>query len=374
MTEPTIDFSAAETISENIINGFIDKDLVDRDTQKAVDLLIEKHGKKLFSLIIYKITNLEYQPAKAKELWDGIVSHRYHLNKLLRRDTGVYVAAMDYLINISNKYIKKPIIIEDSYLQSMRKNSLVDTSTGLYNISYYRKRIKEETAKAKRQNSPLSLLLIDIDDFRKITEYAGREEADEILDEIIKVIKVSIRSSDIFIRSEMGEFIIVLPSTPNRDTLLVGEKLREKIENLNLKKKVTISGGVATYIPDSNKKETMDILDIAKSALYQAKYEGKNRICNYETERRRYKRIPIKEDLKISINVVAPAVLQKKIKNLKDISKSGIALYVEDIQMNKLDSIEGFIRKDENLIKFNGQVVWSNQIAENVYEVGVKFL
>lgn len=373
MTESSIDFSAAENITENVINGFIDKDLVDRDTQKAVDGLIEKHGKRLFSLIVYKLTNLEYQPAKAKELWDGIVSHRFHLNKLLRRDMGVYVAAMDYLINISNKFIKKPVIIDESYLLSIKKNILVDSHTGLYNISYFRKRIKEETAKARRHNTPLSMLIVDIDDFRKINEYMGKEDAEGILNEIITNIKLSIRTGDIFIRSDQGEFIIILPHTPNKEALLVGEKLREKIESLQLKKKVTISGGVATFSPDA-KKENIELLDTAKSALYQAKYEGKNRICNYEAERRKFKRIPIKEDLKISINVVSPALLQPKIKNLKDISKSGISLYVEDIQLNKMDSIEGFIQKDNNLIKFNGQVVWSSKMNDNTYEVGIRFL
>lgn len=373
MMDTTLNFAAADIINDNIIKGFIDKDLVDKETQKTIDNLIEKHGKKLFSLIIYKLTNLEIQPAKAKEVWDGIMSHRYHLNKMLRRDVGIYVAAIDYLINISNSLIKKPTIIEENYLQSIKKNVMIDSVTGLYNTSYYNKRIKEEFSEAARHNTPLSLLMINIDDFRKIDEYLGLDEAHIILKEVANVLKNTVRMTDIIIHAEAGEFIIILPRASKKDTLIVGEKIRKRIEDLNLKKKITISGGVATYPMDTS-KDTITLLDIAKSALYQAKYEGKNRICSYTQERRKFKRIPITEELKISLNVISPAVLQQKIKNLKNISKSGVAFFVEDIPLNPADFVEGFIKKDSNTIKFVGQVIWVSKVGDHLSEVGIRFL
>lgn len=372
MKKSTFDFNQADQLDNEIIEGFVDKSYVNKDIQKKIDYLIEKHSKNIFPLIIYKLTGLKLSAVEAKELWQGIITHRYHLKKVLRRDPGIYVSTLDYLSNISSLHLKSPVIVDEQYFNNLKKNILIDDITGLYNSNFYNKRIKEETAESKRYKSPVSILVIDIDDFRKINEYMGLDEGNTVLNDVSNILKANLRSSDIPIRYQGGKFIIILPHTKKRDALVVGEKLRKQIQTLKTKKNITISGGVATFMVDT-KKDAIELFNIANSALYRAKYEGKNRICDYPQERRKFRRIPITDKLNIHIKVINPTILQKKIKKIKDISKGGIAFYIEDVHLNKTDYVEGTIYQSNNEIKFLGQVMWCSPIEENINEVGIKF-
>ena len=100
MTNKTLDFKKADELNHDIIEGFIDKSYVSKESQKKINVLIETYSKNIFPLIMYKLTGLKLSVSEAKELWEGIVDHRYHLKKILRRDAGIYVASLDYLINI----------------------------------------------------------------------------------------------------------------------------------------------------------------------------------------------------------------------------------------------------------------------------------
>ncbi len=373
MVGNTLDFEKANEIDNNIIDGFVDKSYVNKDTQKKIDYLIDKYSKNIFSMILYKLTGLKLPPTEAKDIWGSIVSHKHHLKKILRRDAGIYVSALDYLLNITTGLLKSPVITNEKYFNNLKKNILIDETTGLYNFNYSQKKINEEISEAKRYKSPLSILIIDIDDFRKINEYMGLDEANNILIDVANCLKSSIRSNDIAVRYEGGKFAIILSHTGKKNALIVGEKLRKKIENLKSAKQITISGGVSTFLIDTKKNAT-ELFNIANSALYRAKYEGKNRICDYPQERRKFKRIPITDKLKIKIQVINPPLLQKKIKKIKNISKGGIAFYIENIQLKEADYVEGTILQGNSNIKFIGQVSWCSIIEDNLYEIGIKFL
>ncbi|MBN1897266.1 MAG: diguanylate cyclase [Spirochaetes bacterium] len=367
-----LDFNALDNYSYDIIPGFVDKDLVDNQTKKIVDDLIDRYRHQIFSLILYKLTHLKFQPAEAKKIWQGIISHMHRLNKFLRRNVGIHVATMDYLANIVSKHIKTPVIIDGNYLLDMAKKILIDDVTGLYNINFYEKKIKEEIAESVRNQNPLSLVVINLDSFQKIIENWGLDQANQILKETARVIEKSIRVSDVAIRYESGEFILLLPNTTKKDAFLVAEKIREKV-SVYTREKITVSGGVATFLIDT-KKDALELYMIAKSALYRAKYEGKNKVCNYPHERREFKRIPVTGQSKVYMHFIRPAGLNKKLNTIKDISKGGISFLLNDVPLNKLDSVEGFVKKDHHQIKFYGQVAWSEKVDENIYGIGVKFL
>ncbi|MBU1078464.1 MAG: GGDEF domain-containing protein, partial [Spirochaetes bacterium] len=350
MAKTSLDFNKAEELDNNIIEGFIDKSFVNKETQKKIDHLIDKYSKNIFSLIIYKVTGLKLTPSESKEIWSGIIAHKYHLKKSLRRDPGIYVSAVDFLVNMSSRHIKSPVVIDEKYFNNLKMNILVDDITGLYNANFFNKRIKEEISESKRYKSPLSLLVVDIDDFSKINEYMGVDEGNNILKDVGNCIQTSVRSSDVAIRYEGGKYTVILPHTGKKDALIVGEKLRIMVSNLKSSKKITISGGVATFLVDT-KKDAAELFNIANSALYRAKYEGKDRICDYPQEQRKFRRIPITEKLSIKIKIIKPALLQQKIKKIKNISKGGLAFYIEDIQLNKTDYIEGTITQTSSEIK-----------------------
>jgi len=365
-----------EEISNEIIKGFIDESLVSENIRKRIKHLKSEYNNQVYSLILYYLTYIKFPPQLAEHIWKEIVSHLFRLTKLLKRDVGIEIAMLDYFFNIKRQYIYDPLVIDKRIFENIRKRILVDELTGLYNYRYYKMRIKEEVAKSKRKKESFSLVIFDIDDFKIYNDCYGHLEGDKVLKAIAETFKDNLRTSDVVIRYGGEEFVVILPETIKKDALFVAEKLRKEVEGLKFKKKVTVSGGVATFYNDTFKDE-VELFKIADGALYRAKYEGKNRICSYPRDRRMYKRIPITESMNVKIKVVSPTDLTQIEKKVKDISRGGICLFIEgDTQdIVKGSYIEGEIFKEKAIItKFTGQIMWKNKIDEDLYELGIKFV
>jgi len=127
----------------------------------------------------------------------------------------------------------------------------------------------------EKLNSNYVLLLMDIDFFKSVNDEYGHDVGDEVLKEIAKIVKNSIRKEDIFCRFGGEEFVVILPSVNFEDAVLVAEKLRKKIEEYVFPKdlKITISIGVAPSL-----SEFKDTFKHADNKLYKAKKEGRNRV------------------------------------------------------------------------------------------------
>jgi len=170
--------------------------------------------------------------------------------------------------------------LENASLYNM---SIIDNLTKIYSRRYFEYRIEEELNRARRYHSYVSLLMIDIDNFKEFNDQFGHNTGDKILMKIGGVIKESIRASDIPARFGGEEFTIILPETDEKNALLQAERLRRKISEIKIEgvdKNVTVSIGIASF-PNHNITNVEDFIDKADKALYQAKIDGKNTSCVY---------------------------------------------------------------------------------------------
>ncbi len=151
-----------------------------------------------------------------------------------------------------------------------------DEKTGLYNSKFFDTMIDMEMEKAQRGNEKLSLFIIDIDFFKKINDKYGHIKADEMLARLAKVLKDTMRLSDIVSRFGGEEFFILLPETSLEKAKKLTSRLRSNIKNDKILKKygVTVSGGLTQYKPRDNKKKFMKRAD---DALYKAKHSGRDK-------------------------------------------------------------------------------------------------
>lgn len=151
-----------------------------------------------------------------------------------------------------------------------------DSLTGLWNYGYFQYKLDEELAKAQATQENLSVLMIDIDDFKKYNDSFGHIQGDQVLKEISGIIKDNCRKIDIVCRYGGEEFSLILPSNNKKEALLLAERIRKSVEKNNISgSKFTVSIGVASFPQDhARKKELIKKADIA---LYQAKNKGKNR-------------------------------------------------------------------------------------------------
>lgn len=179
----------------------------------------------------------------------------------------------------------------------IEKMAITDPLTGLYNYRYFYERLGAELARSQRYHHPLSIIMIDLDDFKKINDHCGHLCGDRVLREAAAAIRKNIRRYDdpvilkgaeLDIVSRYGgeEFIIIQPDTPLAGALVCAERLRRMLEtqvgsrsglprNEDSPQRVTGSFGVA----DFREGETLEsIIKRADTAMYQAKEQGKNRV------------------------------------------------------------------------------------------------
>jgi len=127
---------------------------------------------------------------------------------------------------------------------------------------------------------PLSLLMVDIDHFKRLNDNYGHENGNRVLRQLSTIIKSCIRDVDIFARYGGEEFAVILPQTPLADSHMIGERIRERVESTPFHidgaapVRVTVSVGLTSF--PENGRGPQQLVDIADQALYQAKGDGRN--------------------------------------------------------------------------------------------------
>ncbi len=182
------------------------------------------------------------------------------------------------------------LAIENSKLyESTLIQAKKDSLTSLWNHGYFQEKLQELLEEAKKKQFYLSLLMIDIDDFKKYNDTFGHLEGDKILKTLSHLLLIHSRKEDFIARYGGEEFCIILPSTDKFSAFQIAERLRKSIENFNFREKHTDSGwklttsiGLASFPQDAKNKE--ELILKADKALYRAKSEGKNKVCLYYEE------------------------------------------------------------------------------------------
>lgn len=169
--------------------------------------------------------------------------------------------------------------------ETLKHHSTRDELTGLYNRRYLEEAFGQLHARSVRHDQPYSILMIDIDHFKKLNDSLGHAAGDAALKEIGGVLS-TMRSEDIVCRFGGEELIIAMPETDANDASVVAERIRNKIERLKIDFQgvslppITVSIGIASFPKDGSDNKA--IRRNADLALYRAKHEGRNRTVKYE--------------------------------------------------------------------------------------------
>lgn len=161
--------------------------------------------------------------------------------------------------------------------------TIIDELTDTYNYRYFVQKLQEEKRRAIRYDLPLSIIMVDIDWFKKLNDSYGHEAGNTVISGLSQIIKDCIRDVDIFARYGGEEFAIILPQTARDEATRIGERIREEVEakifetTTSEKLKITVSVGVSSY-PENGKSQE-ELVSIADQALYRAKGEGRNLVC-----------------------------------------------------------------------------------------------
>ena len=232
----------------------------------------------LFDRIVKDISMLRDVAYKFKELdFSDIDKLSSALRKEKRRDELFYLKRAVLTMAQELEALITQLKSEKDKLEEL---AYTDPLTGLSNRRFFLEEMKRVLETAKRYKEPLSILMLDVDNFKRINDEYGHDVGDMILKQLAEVIRRSIRSSDIAARFGGEEFIVALPKTDEKGALMVAERIRQEFKKSKVKvdgKDVgtTVSIGVATldegYDLDRLIKE-------ADEALYEAKRTGKDKV------------------------------------------------------------------------------------------------
>jgi len=224
-----------------------------------------------------KSDELVLVPLRAKDKVNGIIAaDNFITKKPITKDD------LRMLIMLSNQ---AGLAIENSQLYEktvMRVH--MDSLTELWNHGYFQYLLQTELEKAKAMQAPLSLIMLDIDDFKIYNDTLGHQAGDKILKELAILLKNQSRKMDYVCRYGGEEFTIILPQTEKKEAFLIAERLRTDIgkhafshEEILPQKKFTASLGLATFPEDGYTPS--ELITASDKALYQAKHKGKNNTC-----------------------------------------------------------------------------------------------
>lgn len=160
----------------------------------------------------------------------------------------------------------------------------IDSLTGLYNRRAFTARLNEEGQRASRNGTPLSLIVIDIDDFKSYNDSYGHPEGDILLQQLANLMQNNLRTSDIAARTGGEEFTVILPETSRGEATNVAEKLCRTVAGYPwILRPITVSMGISTAtIGREVTGAVQRLISTADNALYHAKRHGKNRICHVD--------------------------------------------------------------------------------------------
>ena len=200
---------------------------------------------------------------------------------LVRSDDATRAWADNELLLLHTVADQLAVAVNQAHLfAQMQQQALTDGLTGCYNRRSFELQLERDLHLATRMRQPLSLIMLDLDNFKHINDQAGHDAGDVALCMLADNLRAELRAVDTPARFGGDEFVIILPQANTEGAVLVAERLRKRIEQTEVPKfgKVTASFGVATFPTHASSRDSLVVA--ADRALYNSKNAGRNRVSS----------------------------------------------------------------------------------------------
>ena len=195
-------------------------------------------------------------------------------------ESEILIAKINALVKL--KELQDELEKKNKLLENL---AITDGLTGVYNYRFFYQKLKEEFERAKRYETPLACIMMDLDFFKNINDKYGHMVGDTVLIELATKITENIRKNDVFARYGGEEFVLLLPHTSENGAYNEAERIRKAVENFHFSHvedgEVKISLGISNY-PADYINTPDDLLKCADTALYKAKKSGRNRTVVFD--------------------------------------------------------------------------------------------
>ncbi len=323
--------------------------------------------------LIYLATHLTLAVDEARHHWTKILEHRRAWQDRHGESVDLRLAIFSYFVRIVPR-LENPKVIELELFEKTLASTYRDELTGLYNFRYLEECLRRERDRSERYGAPLSLVMFDVDEFKRFNDAHGHQVGNQALAALGRVLSGCARDSDTPVRFGGEEFALVLPGTPKTGARLVAERLCRAVAEYRLasgdgagSRKLTLSAGVATFPGDGDDEQAL--LRCADLALYEAKRAGRNRVVLFGGGTRSFRR------LRTALRGTCRTLSQDAhLVTALRLSQGGMLLRSErEIPVGALVDVRLAIPGARE-ISVSGRVVASSGTDGSTYEVGVNII
>jgi diguanylate cyclase (GGDEF)-like protein len=293
--QPTAASEQDIELVETVHSLLLQNDLDAPRFAEMLDRLERRHGGGVYVELLFILSHLRFTPEEARRHWEAIQKHRATMRDRLATSVDLRVALVSYFLEI-NKKLTNPKVIELKIFEQTQASAYRDELTGLCNFRYFKDHLAREIHRSERFGLPVSLVMVDIDDFKHFNDTNGHEAGNQALAEVARLLIESLRKIDVAARYGGEEFAIILPSTSKTAAIKIAERARRRIESHAFQHatdqpggRLTVSMGVASHPADAG--DATDLVSHADSALYVSKTLGKNQVHPYSQSRRSFRRV-----------------------------------------------------------------------------------
>ncbi len=249
-----------------------------------IQLLLDSQadGKASYQALSLLLADISVDDAHAQATFERLREHQNRMKTALGRSVGIKTAAMDYLENIERVLNLKDDEQALTYTQ-LAQMAFRDDLTGLANYRYFMRRLGEEAKRAERYRHLLSVIMADIDFFKRFNDNFGHMAGNKALEHVAAILRSEVRETDMVARYGGEEFAIILPETTKFEARELAQRIRARVERDAVEigpgspaQRLTISLGLATYPRDAFTSDAL--LAGADAALYASKKAGRNQV------------------------------------------------------------------------------------------------
>lgn len=267
-------------VHATFINNLIDNNFI-KKVDESVNILISAILGLFIGFLVIRTKSTIVALGSTLLTALGYIMLAYYLMKFFNLWVAIILPLTVILLAFVSAYIVK-YLLKSRDFEYQYKLATTDGLTDLYNHRYFQEQMIMQIANCRRYNSKFSLILIDIDFFKKFNDTFGHQSGDAVLRQVSQKLKKNVRSTDFVCRYGGEEMSIILPNTDKKEALITAQKICEAVAETPLRLAndkegiVTISLGVATYPEDG--QNPSEIIDSADKRLYYAKEHGRNQV------------------------------------------------------------------------------------------------
>ena len=267
-------------IHATYMNNLLDNSFV-KQTTSFVNAIIILLLALVVSFIVFKSTSAIFATISTVLLASAYYLASYYILKFFNLWIPVVVPLFVILITFAISYLTK-YLIKSKDFEHQYKLATTDGLTELYNHRYFQDTLRKQIDSSKRYEQKFSLIILDIDFFKKFNDQYGHQIGDEVLRTVSNILKKNTRTTDYVCRYGGEEMSIILPQTSKTEALINAQRICDAVANTPLKisnnkeVNITISLGVSTF--PENGETPQKLIEYADQALYNAKENGRNQV------------------------------------------------------------------------------------------------